>query len=84
MPVAADARANPSSAPNLSRSNLVRWLEQRLSDPSARAEWQRHEKVVDCIVKLKAETAARAIKIVLPEGVSSTEIPAGVSFQPDS
>jgi hypothetical protein len=62
--------------------DLVRWLEQRLADPSARAEWQRHAKVIDRIVELKAETAARAIKIVLPEGVSSTEIPAGVSFQP--
>jgi hypothetical protein len=38
--------------------------------------------VIDRIVELKAETAARAIKIVLPEGVSSTEIPAGVFFQP--
>jgi len=62
--------------------DLVRWLEQKLADPSARAECQRHAKVIDRIVELKAETAARAIKIVLPEGVSSTEIPAGVSFLP--
>lgn len=62
--------------------DLVRWLEQRLSDPSAVAEWQRHERVIGRIVELKAETAARAIKIVLPEGVRSTEdLPEGVSFQ---
>jgi hypothetical protein len=31
---------------------------------------------------LKAETAARAVKIVLPEGGRTTEIPSGVCFQP--
>lgn len=62
--------------------DLVRWLEQLLSDPSAVAEWQRHEKVIDRIVELKAETAARAIKIVLPEGSPISEMPAGVSLQP--
>jgi hypothetical protein len=62
--------------------DLVHWLENMLSDPSALAEWQRHERVVDRIVELKAETAARAIKIVLPDGVRSTDVPAGVSFQP--
>jgi hypothetical protein len=62
--------------------DLVRWLEQRLSDPSSLAEWQRHEKVIGRIVELKAETAARAIQIVLPEGTPTTEIPAGVSFEP--
>jgi hypothetical protein len=62
--------------------DLVHWLESMLSDPSALAEWQRHERVVDRIVELKAETAARAIKIVLPDGVRSTDVPAGVSFQP--
>ena len=62
--------------------DLVCWLEQKLADPSARAEWQRHAKVINRIVELKEETVARAIKIVLPEGVSSMEIPAGVFFQP--
>jgi hypothetical protein len=62
--------------------DLIRWLEQMLQDPSARAEWERHERVIGRIVELKAETAARAIKIVLPDGVRSTDIPVGVSFQP--
>ena len=34
------------------------------------------------IVELKAETAARAIKIVLPEGTSLGDFPPGVSLQP--
>jgi hypothetical protein len=62
--------------------DLIRWLERQISDPSVIAEGQRHEKVIGRIVELKAETAARAIKIVLPEGVRSTDIPPGVSFQP--
>jgi hypothetical protein len=62
--------------------DLVRWLEQSLSDPATVVEWQRHERVIDRIVELKAETAARAIKIVLPEGVSFTDVPPGVSFRP--
>lgn len=66
----------------LEQSELVRWLEQMLSDPSTLAEWERHDKVIGRIVELKAETAARAIKIVLPEGVRSTDIPAGISFEP--
>jgi hypothetical protein len=61
--------------------DLVRWLEQRISDPSVALEWQRHERVIGRVVELKAETAARAVKIVLPAGLS-VEIPAGVSFQP--
>ena len=62
--------------------DLVQWLEELLSDPSAVAEWQRHEKVIKRIVDMKAETAARAIKIVLPEGAPANDIPAGVSLQP--
>jgi hypothetical protein len=61
--------------------DLVRWLEQRIADPSVALEWQRHGRVIDRVVELKAETAARAVKIVLPAG-PSVEIPAGVSFQP--
>jgi hypothetical protein len=62
--------------------DLLRWLEQRVANPAVLNEQRRHETVIGRIVELKAETAARAIKIVLPEGVATTEIPAGVSFQP--
>ena len=62
--------------------DLIRWLEERIADPSVVAEQQRHERVIDRIVELKAETAARAVKIVLPEQASAAEFPAGVSLQP--
>ena len=64
------------------KRDLLRWLEQIIENPSAAAEWQRHEKVIDRIVELKAETAARAIKIVLPDSKPSMELPDGVSLQP--
>jgi hypothetical protein len=62
--------------------DLIRWLKQMLSDPFVAAEWQRHERVINRIVDLKAETAARAVKIVLPDRVLSVELPDGVSLQP--
>src|SRR3954447_4229985 len=61
---------------------LVRWLEQKIAHPSVVAERQRHERVIDRIVELKAETAARAVKIVLPERTTMAEFPEGVSLQP--
>ena len=61
---------------------LVRWLEGVISDPSTVSEWRRHETVIDRIIGLKAETAARARKIVLPDAAPSVEIPDGVSLQP--
>jgi hypothetical protein len=62
--------------------DLIAWLEQMLSNPSATAEWRRHERVIDRIIELKAETAARAVKIVLPDPAPSIELPDGVSLQP--
>src|SRR3569833_2136112 len=41
--------------------DIVRWLEKRISAPSVSAAQQRHETVIERIVDLKAETAARAI-----------------------
>ena len=61
---------------------LVRWLEQRISDPAVAVEQRRHAAVIGRIVELKAETAARAIKIVLPDRASSLDLPDGVSLQP--
>jgi len=62
--------------------HLVRWLELRIAQPSVAAEWRRHETVIDRIVELKAETAARAVKIVLPDPSPSLDLPEGVSLQP--
>lgn len=62
--------------------DLVRWLKGKIADPATVAEEQRHTCVIDRIVELKAETAARRVKIVLPAGTSSTDIPIGVSLQP--
>lgn len=62
--------------------DLIRWLEAMLSDSSVATEWRRHDTVIDRIVELKAETAARAVKIVLPDGASSLGLPDGVSLHP--
>ena len=62
--------------------DLVRWLEQMVEDPSVAAEWRRHQRVIGRIVELKAETAARAVKIVLPDHRSCVELPDGVSLEP--
>jgi hypothetical protein len=64
------------------KHDLISWLEHMISDPSTAAEWRRHESVIDRIVELKAETAARAVKIVLPDSKPSVELPDGVSLQP--
>lgn len=61
--------------------DLIRWLEQMLSDPSAAIERRRHERVIGRIVELKAETAARAVRIVLPDPAPSVDLPEGVSLQ---
>jgi hypothetical protein len=64
------------------KRDLVAWLEQLIDDPSVAIEQRRHERVIDRIVELKAETAARAVKIVLPDPKPSVELPDGVSLQP--
>ncbi len=62
--------------------DLIRWLERMIANPSVAAEWHRHERVVGRIIELKAENAARAVKIVLPDRELSVELPDGVSLQP--
>lgn len=62
--------------------DLVRWLEHILEHPSVTAEWRRHQRVIGRIIDLKAETAARAVKIVLPDPEPSVELPDGVSLRP--
>jgi hypothetical protein len=66
----------------IEQRDLVRWLERRIADPSVAVEQLRHEAVIGRIVELKAETAARAVKIVLPDRAPSVDLPEGVSLQP--
>jgi hypothetical protein len=44
------------------KRDLIAWLEQRIEDPSVAIEHRRHDRVIDRIVELKAETAARAVE----------------------
>jgi len=64
------------------QEDLVSWLEKMAVSPARIREVRRQERVIGRIVELKAETAARAVKIVLPDAVSSSDWPAGVSFRP--
>jgi hypothetical protein len=64
------------------QQDLVRWLEQRIADPATVMEQRRQERVIDRIIELKAETAARAVKIVLPSLTPPEDLPEGVSLQP--
>lgn len=62
--------------------DLVRWLEERIANPAVRIEKQRQDRVIDRIVELKAETAARFVRITLPDRAPSADLPGGVSLQP--
>lgn len=64
------------------KRDLVVWLERMIEDPSVAIEQRRYDRVIGRIVELKAETAARAVKIVLPDPKPSVELPDGVSLQP--
>lgn len=64
------------------KRDLIDWLEQMIDNPSVAIEQRRHERVIGRIVELKAEAAARAIKIVLPETKPSMQLPDGVSLEP--
>ena len=64
------------------KRDLIAWLEQMIENPSVAVEQRRHERVIDRIVELKAEAAARAVKIVLPDPKPAAELPEGVSLEP--
>lgn len=64
------------------QGELVRWLEARIAHPGVAAERRRHTVVIDRIVELKAEAAARAVKIVLPERKMDGDWPEGVTLLP--
>jgi len=62
--------------------DLVAWLEKMARDPAGPREIRRQERVIGRIVDLKAEAAARAIKIVLPDGIRPADLPEGVGLEP--
>ncbi len=64
------------------QKDLVSWLEKKVLDPARADEIRRRERVIGRIVELKAETAARAVKIVLPDPAPSIDLPPGVSLRP--
>jgi hypothetical protein len=65
------------------QQDLVAWLEGMAVNPARMREIRRREHVIGRIVELKAETAARAIKIVLPDPPSQpSDFPPGVSLEP--
>jgi hypothetical protein len=64
------------------QTDLVAWLERKALDPARTHEIHRRERVIGRIIELKAETAARAVKIVLPDAAPSLGLPPGVSLQP--
>ena len=66
----------------IDQRDLVAWLERMMKDPAVQTEQRRHERVIERIVELKAETAARAVRIVLPDLKPSAELPDGVSLEP--
>ena len=63
--------------------DLVTWLEKMVRNPAREREIRRRERVIGRIVELKAEAAARAVKIVLPDPLPApSDFPPGVSLQP--
>lgn len=65
------------------QQDLVAWLEKMALNPARVREIQRRERVIGRIVELKAETAARTVKIVLPDTPPTpSDFPPGVSVRP--
>lgn len=66
----------------VTQQDLVSWLEKMVLSPARVQEIGRRERVIGRIIELKAETAARAVKIVLPDPPLPPGFPPGVSLQP--
>jgi hypothetical protein len=66
----------------VAQRDLVPWLERAIAEPSRAVEQRRHAAAIGRIVELKAETAARAVKIILPDPAPATDLPEGISLQP--
>jgi hypothetical protein len=63
------------------QQDVVAWLEKMASSPARTREIRRQDRVIGRIIELKAETAARAVRIVLPDA-PAVDLPEGVSLQP--
>lgn len=64
------------------QQELVTWLERVAQSPDVAREAARRARVVDRIVELRWETAARARKIVLPDRAPVADLPEGVCLEP--
>ncbi len=71
-----------SSELAVDQRDLVAWIERVIASPEAAQEEARHLRVIDKIVELKAETAARSRKIVLPDAPPAPGFPQGVTLAP--
>ncbi len=66
----------------LDQRDLVAWLERSAASPDVARESARRDRVIERIVELKAETAARAVRILLPDPKPVAGLPDGVSLTP--
>jgi hypothetical protein len=71
-----------SSEIAIDQRDLIAWLEGVAASPELTREVARRSRVVDRIVELKAETAARSRKIVLPNPQPAADMPDGVRLEP--
>ncbi len=71
-----------SSEIAIDQRDLIAWLEGVAASPELTREVARRSRVVDRIVELKAETAARSRKIVLPNSQPAADMPDGVRLEP--
>jgi hypothetical protein len=62
--------------------DLISWIERLAASPESAREEARQVRVVERIVELKAEAAARARKIALPDGPPFPGMPQGVTLSP--
>jgi hypothetical protein len=64
------------------QKDLIAWIELAVQSPDVAQEAARQCRVVDRIVELKAETAARARRIVIPDAAPVKGLPEGVTIEP--
>jgi len=62
--------------------DMIAWLERAAASPETSREAARRARVIGEIVECKAENAARAVRIVLPDPVPPEGMPEGVSLEP--
>jgi hypothetical protein len=70
------------NAITVDQRDVVRWIERVMQSPAVVREPLRRARVIEKIVELKAEAAARAIRITLPPGPERPDLPEGVTLAP--